>query len=329
MQGANLDIVILGTSLVGVILLITLMVLLRALSKGRKQTKQKLERFQERFNKGKRLKGEQARSIRAKQQQSGLAGQLAELVPKQDQIQLRLDKAGMSVSLLRYAIISGILAVVTLFGMLISGAPAMLSLLCAFIAGVGLPHMVVGSRISSRTRTFTKQFPEAIDLMVRGLKSGLPVNECIANVARELPAPTGVEFQKITDAMRLGKQLEEALWETADRLDTPDFKFFVISLVVQRETGGNLGETLGNLSRILRQRQAMKLKIKSLSSEAKASAWIVGSLPFIMLGAIMALNYDYGIVLFTHPKAIVIGLGALVWAAIGVFFMSRMISFEV
>lgn len=329
MQGGNLDIIILGSSLVGIIILITLVVLLKALSKGRKQTKSKLDRFQERFNATKRLKGEQARSIRSKQQQSGLAGQLAELLPRKDQIQLRLSKAGMSASLGRYAVTSGALGFVTILGLLATGSPPLLSLLSGIIAGVGLPHMFVSNRINSRTKKFTKQFPEAIDLMVRGLKSGLPVNECIANVAKELPAPTGVEFQQITDSMRLGKQLEEALWETADRLDTPDFKFFVISLVVQRETGGNLGETLANLSNILRQRQAMKLKIKALSSEAKASAYIVGVLPFVMLGVIMVLNYDYGIVLFTHPKAIVVGIGALIWMAIGVFVMSRMISFEV
>ncbi|MEX0297443.1 MAG: type II secretion system F family protein [Kordiimonas sp.] len=329
MQGGNIDIIILGSSLVGIIIMITLMVLLKALSKGRKETKSKLDRFQHRFGANKHLKGEQARSIRANQKQTGLAGQIADLLPKQEQIQLRIAKAGMSTSLSRYAITCGILAVGTFILLLVTGTPSMLSFLLAFLAGAGLPHAFIGARIKSRTKAFTKQFPEAIDLMVRGLKSGLPVNECIANVGKELTAPTGTEFQKITDAMRLGKQLEEALWETSDRLDTPDFKFFVISLVVQRETGGNLGETLGNLSNILRQRQAMKLKIKALSSEAKASAWIVGLLPFIMLGVIMLLNYDYGIILFTHPKAIIAGIGALVWMAIGVFIMSRMISFEV
>lgn len=329
MQGGNLDIIILGSSLVGIIIVLTLLVLLKALSKGRKETKLKLDRFQERFGMNKRLKGEQARSIRANQKQTGFAGQIADLLPKQEQIQLRIAKAGMTASLSRYAITSGLLALGTFIALVVAGLSPVLSFLLSFITGAGLPHLFISSRIKSRTKAFTKQFPEAIDLMVRGLKSGLPVNECIANVGNELTAPTGPEFQKITDSMRLGKQIEEALWETSDRLDTPDFKFFVISLVVQRETGGNLGETLGNLSTILRQRQAMKLKIKALSSEAKASAWIVGLLPFVMLGVIMLLNYDYGIILFTHPKAIIAGIGALIWMAIGVFIMSRMISFEV
>ena len=329
MQGGNLEILILGSSLAGVIIIITLMVLLRALNKGRKQNKHKLDRFQARFGNSPRRKSAQARSIRSRQTQEGLAGKLASLLPRQEQIIKRLQQAGMSTTISSYATMCGFISMGTLVILLIVGAPVMLTLLLTIIAGLGLPHMVVSSRIKSRIARFTKQFPEAIDLMVRGLRSGLPVNECITNVGVELPAPTGTEFQKISDGMRLGKQLEEALWDTADRIDTPDFKFFVISLVVQRETGGNLGETLGNLSNILRQRQSMKLKIKSLSSEAKASAWIVGSLPFVMLAFIMMMNYDYGIVLFTHPKAIIIGMGTLLWMAIGVFIMSKMITFEV
>lgn len=329
MDNTNLDVVLAVGGIAVFVVLVVVIVLSNALSKGRKETRQKLERFKARFEAKSSLKGEGARSIRVNQQQSGFVASLSELLPRRDQIKRRLSQAGLGTDLSRYTVISLGLAVFALVGLLAMGAGLVLALFMAIIAGVGLPHMWVSNRITARTTKFTKQFPEAMDLMVRGLKSGLPVNECIMNVAKELPAPTGVEFQRISDAMRLGKQLEEALWETADRLNTPDFKFFVISLVVQRETGGNLGETLGNLATILRQRQAMKLKVKALSSEAKASAWIVGSLPFIMLGVIMMMNYDYGIILFTEPKAMMAGIGALVWMSIGVFIMSRMIKFEV
>lgn len=329
MGNSNLDILFIAGGLVAIILAITLMFLLRAIGSSRKQTQTRLEKFRNRFGERKRLKGEHVRSIRLNQQQTGLAAQLSGLLPRRGELQKRLEKAGTDIALSRYTTFSAILALLTLIGLSVSGLPFVLSLASAIIIGAGIPHMVIGSMIKRRMARFTKQFPEAMDLMVRGLKSGLPVNECIANVAHELPAPTGIEFRKITDSMRLGKQLEEALWETADRLDTPDFKFFVISLVVQKETGGNLGETLGNLSMILRQRQAMKLKVKALSSEAKASAWIVGVLPFVMLGMIMMMNYEYGIVLFTNPKAIFAGSVALVWMTIGIFVMSRMIKFEV
>ncbi|TNE60963.1 MAG: type II secretion system F family protein [Alphaproteobacteria bacterium] len=329
MQGANLNIIILAGGLVGIVVVITLVFLMRALSKGRKQTRDKLDRFKERFKESTALRGEQARSIRLNQREGGLAGQLADLLPRREQIQARIAKAGLSMDLSRYATISLALFLFGFAAFFLLGAPLVLALLLGVVIGAGLPHAYVGFRMTARTTRFTQQFPEAIDLMVRGLKSGLPVNECMANVGRELTAPTGEEFRKITDSMRLGKQLEEALWETADRLDTPDFKFFVISLVVQRETGGNLGETLGNLSMILRQRQAMKLKVAAMSSEAKASAWIVGLLPFIMLGVILVANPTYGMILFTHPKAIIAGIVALGWMGLGIFIMSRLIKFEV
>lgn len=328
MQDTNITIILFAAGLMIAVIFIVLFVLGRVLGKSQKLTRQKLEHFKNRFSEVRTL-GAQSASIRLNQQQAGLAGQLAALMPRREQLQTRLLKAGLEVELTRYAAICAGLGVSALAVLLIAGFPLLLSLALGVIAGVGLPHLYVGKRIASRIERFTKQFPEAIDLMVRGLKSGLPVNECIANVGQELSAPTGGEFRKITDGMRLGKQLEEVLWETADRLETADFKFFVISLVVQRETGGNLGETLGNLSGILRQRQAMKLKIRAMSSEAKASAWIVGVLPFIMLGLIMMLNYDYGIILFTHPKAIVAGIGGLIWMSIGMLVMGKMIRFEV
>lgn len=328
MQDVNSTVILLAAGSMILVLVAVLIVLARALGGGTKETRQKLDKFKNRFGAQQSL-GRQAASIRINQQQTGLGARLAELMPRRDQIQVRLQQAGMEIDLPRYAMVCAGISVAVLALFLAGGFPFLMSAALALILGVGLPHFYIGRRITSRLERFTKQFPEAIDLMVRGLKSGLPVNECIANVGHELSAPTGTEFRKITDAMRLGKQLEEALWETADRLDTPDFKFFVISLVVQRETGGNLGETLENLSNILRQRQGMKLKIRAMSSEAKASAWIVGVLPFIMLGLIMMINYDYGIILFTHPKAIIAGIGALFWMGLGLIVMAKMIKFEV
>lgn len=328
MQDTNITVILFAAGLMVAVMLIVLFILARQLGKGQKQVRARLDAFKNRFTDA-RAQVAQTASIRINQEQTGLAAKLSALLPRQDQLQIRLSKAGMEIELARYATICGVIAAATLTALALAGLPPIMALALGVIGGFGLPHLYVGRRIASRVERFTKQFPEAIDLMVRGLKSGLPVNECIANVGQELSAPAGTEFRKITDGMRLGKQLEDVLWETADRLDTADFKFFVISLVVQRETGGNLGETLGNLSGILRQRQAMKLKIRAMSSEAKASAWIVGVLPFIMLGLIMLMNYDYGIILFTHPKAIVAGIGALIWMGLGLIVMAKMIKFEV
>lgn len=325
----NSLIIILAAGVTLAILLVVLFVLSRTLGAPEKEKQRRLNRYKHRFSGSEQSRAEAGRSIRVAKASSGLGAHLAALLPRSEQIQNRLQKAGMDIPMSRYGIICAVIALGMFAIFLLLDWPLMLSVMMAFLLGIGGPHFYVSRKIASRMARFTTQFPEAMDLMVRGLKSGLPVNECIANVSQELPAPTGTEFRKITDAMRLGKQLEEALWDTAARLDTPDFKFFVISLVVQRETGGNLGETLGNLSTILRQRQGMKLKVKAMSSEAKASAWIVGVLPFIMLALIMLLNYDYGIILFTHPKAIVASIGGLIWMSIGMLVMGKMVRFEV
>jgi len=197
------------------------------------------------------------------------------------------------------------------------------------IAGVGLPHLFVGRMASKRLKLFTSQFPDAIDLIVRGLKSGLPVTESISAVGHEMADPVGFEFRHISDCVKFGQPLEEALWETARRLDTPEFKFFVISISVQRETGGNLSEALGNLSDILRRRRQMGLKIKAMSSEAKASAIILGSLPFIMFGIIFAMNPEYEMALFNDPRGQMMlgaGLGIM---SLGILVMNKMVRFEI
>jgi len=172
-------------------------------------------------------------------------------------------------------------------------------------------------------------FPDAIELLVRGLRSGLPVGETLGVVAQEIPGPVGEEFKIITDKIKVGKTMEDAMQDTADRLGTPEFQFFVITLAIQRETGGNLAETLSNLSDVLRKRAQMKLKIKAMSSESKASAYIVGSLPFIVFGLVWSVNPTYLGGFFVEPRLIIAGLIGLVWMSIGVGIMAKMVSFEI
>jgi tight adherence protein B len=252
------------------------------------------------------------------------------LMPRRHMLRHRLMKAGLRLSPGQYALISLALgAVCCVFAKFIFGAPLIIAALGAIVVGIGLPHMTVSNLVGRRLRKFTKLFPEAIDLMVRGIKSGLPISETIGAIGQEMIDPVGVEFRRITDAVKLGQTLEEALWDTAQRLDTPEFKFFVISLSVQRETGGNLAETLDNLGDILRRRSQMQLKIKAMSSEAKASAYIIGSLPFVMFGILMLMSPDYMSVLFTDPRGmIVLGLG-LVTMLMGVLVMAKMVKFDI
>ena len=183
--------------------------------------------------------------------------------------------------------------------------------------------------IRKRTAEFNSKFPDGIELLVRGLRSGLPVTETLGVVAQEVPGPVGIEFKGIVERIKIGKTMEDSLQETADRLGIPEFNFFCITLAIQRETGGNLAETLSNLADVLRKRSQMKLKVKAMSSESKASAYIVGSLPFIVFGLIYWINPSYLGSFFTDDRLIVVGLGGLVWMGIGVAIMAKMVNFEI
>ena len=244
-------------------------------------------------------------------------------------LQLRLNRTGMGWSLSQYMYASlGIALTVTALLYLRSGA-ALLSLGIGVLAGAGLPHFIVGYFIKRRTNNFNAKFPDGIELLVRGLRSGLPVTETLGVVASEVPGPVGTEFRAVTERIKIGRTMEEALQETADKLGTAEFQFFVITLAIQRETGGNLAETLSNLADVLRKRAQMKLKIKAMSSESKASAYIVGALPFIVFGLIYWINPNYIGGFFTDDRLIVTGLGGLVWMSIGAFIMAKMVSFEI
>jgi tight adherence protein B len=205
----------------------------------------------------------------------------------------------------------------------------MMSIFIGSALGFGLPHMVVSHFIKRRLAKFTQHFPDAIDLLVRGLRSGLPVTETLQVVAKEIPGPVGEEFKLVTERIKIGRSMEDALQESANRLQTPEFNFFCITLAIQRETGGNLAETLSNLGAVLRSRAQMKLKIRALSSESKASAYIVGSLPFLVFIMIWWVNPEYLAGFFTEERLMIAGLGGLLWMSIGVFIMAKMVSFEI
>jgi tight adherence protein B len=242
---------------------------------------------------------------------------------------VRLDRTGRRWTTSQYLYASlGIALVVAAVVFLRTGAP-MLSLGLGVLMGAGIPHMVVNFLVKKRTGSFNAKFPDGIELLVRGLRSGLPVAETLGVVAHEVPGPVGEEFKAVVERMKIGRSMEEALQVTADKLGTPEFQFFVITLAIQRETGGNLAETLSNLADVLRKRAQMKLKIRAMSSESKASAYIVGSLPFIVFTLIYWVNPSYLGQFFIDERLIITGLGGLVWMGIGVFIMAKMVSFEI
>ena len=242
---------------------------------------------------------------------------------------IRLDRTGKSWTLSQYGYASGGLALVVSLLLFLKTGSFPLSLGVGLFVGAGLPHFVVNRAIKKRTNQFNAKFPDAIELLVRGLRSGLPVTETLNVVAQEVPGPVGVEFKGIVERIKIGRTMEDSLQQTADRLGIPEFNFFCITLAIQRETGGNLAETLSNLSDVLRKRAQMKLKIRAMSSESKASAYIVGALPFIVFFLIWWINPSYIGAFFEDDRLIVTGLGGLVWMSIGGFIMAKMVSFEI
>jgi tight adherence protein B len=251
------------------------------------------------------------------------------IIPKPALLRKRLEMTGREITLTKYLIVTLGLAAFVMVMLVMRGMPFLLGLFAGLFVGIGLPHFIVGKMIKRRVAKFTANFPDAIELMVRGLRSGLPITETLGIVAGEIPGPVGVEFRAVADKMKIGRTMEVALQETADRLGTPEFQFFVITLAIQRETGGNLAETLSNLADVLRKRAQMKLKIRAMSSESKASAYIVGSLPFIVFTLVYMMNPGYMGGFFVDQRLIVAGLGGLVWMSIGGFIMAKMVNFEI
>ncbi|WP_260484319.1 type II secretion system F family protein [Sphingomicrobium flavum] len=250
-------------------------------------------------------------------------------LPRPALMKLRLEQTGKDISLGKYfGATLGIIVVLSGL-LLVQGAPWYFALATGIAAGVGIPHWYIGRLIKKRMSKFNVHFPDAIELMVRGLRSGLPITETLGVVASEIPAPVGTEFKEVSEKMKIGRTMEAALQETADRLGTPEFQFFVITLAIQRETGGNLAETLANLADVLRKRIQMRLKIRAMSSESKASAMIVGALPFIVFTLVYMMNPEYMENFFIDERLMVAGIGGLVWMSIGVFMMAKMVNFEI
>jgi tight adherence protein B len=250
-------------------------------------------------------------------------------LPRPAVLKKRLAMTGKNWTVGQYGMATfGIILVLATL-MMIRGAPIAISVLISVVIGAGLPHFVVGYFIKRRVNKFTTKFPDAIELLVRGLRSGLPISETMGVVGAEVAGPVGEEFRAVSDKMKIGRTMDAALQDTADRLGTPEFQFFVISIAIQRETGGNLAETLANLATVLRQRSQMKLKIKAMSSESKASAYIVGSLPFIVFGLIMWISPGYMGNFFVDQRLIVAGIGGFLWMALGGLIMAKMVNFEI
>ena len=240
----------------------------------------------------------------------------------------KLKHAGMKMNIRTFWMISASLGVAGLLLPLLFGMNIFLAIGIAVILGAGLPRWVVGFIGKRRMKKFSGEFANAVDVIVRGIKSGLPVHECFKIIARESPAPLGPEFQRLVEEIGVGLTLQQALEKMFERMPTPELRFFTIVIAIQQKTGGNLAEALSNLTTVLRARRMMGEKIKALSSEAMASAGIIGSLPPVVMGLVFITTPAYMMLLFTDPRGQVMLLGAALWMSAGVFVMKRMIAFK-
>ena len=260
---------------------------------------------------------------------SGLDSMVRSLLPRPDLLRLRLLRTGWSLSLGTYAMMCGLTAVGFLALYFYLDVMLAVAIPAAITKGLLLPHVVVSYACARRARKFTALFPDAIGLMVRGIKSGLPIGETFVVVAQEITDPVGMEFRRVSDQIRLGQQMDQALWDCAKRVDTAEVKFLVVSLSVQKETGGNLAETLENLEIVLRRRRQMKLKVRAMASEARASAAIVGSLPFLTAAILIGINRPYIMRLVETNLGNKMLAGAAFAMTAGIYVMQKMAKFEI
>ena len=239
----------------------------------------------------------------------------------------RLTQAGLNWEPRKFYIFSGILAAVV-FGvaMMVGGLFGALGL--AFAAGFGLPRWLLGFLKKRREKAFLRALPDAVDVIVRGIKAGLPLFESLKVVAADSPEPLRSEFASIIETQAIGMPLGEACSRLFDRMPVPEANFFGIVIAIQQKSGGNLSEALGNLSKVLRDRKKMAEKIQAMSMEAKASAAIIGSLPPIVMLLVYLSTPDYISLLWTHPTGQLMLVGCVIWMSIGIFVMKKMINFD-
>ncbi len=311
--------------------LITAVWYVLTVEKKRRMQRERLEEVRERLWGQAARNVKQARQALRKTTDSKMTDKMVmRWLPNPAALQDRLERTGVNISVGDYALIcGGIACVVAAVLVLLAGLAMPIGLLAAVVAGMGLPHIWVGRKVNKRIDQFNAIFPDALDLMVRALRSGIPIQEAIANASNEVGEPVGGIFRRVQHEMRVGVPLEDAFWRVAESIKVPEFNFLIIAMAIQRETGGNLAETLGNLSTLLRERRQMKLKIKAFSSEARATAMIMGSLPFVLGGVLFLLNPDYMSTMFSDPRGMTMLAGAGGSLSMGIFIIKRMASFEI
>jgi tight adherence protein B len=243
-------------------------------------------------------------------------------------LKLRMEQAGLSWTRRTFLVISATCGLVVFAAVWLAGAPGYAAAAAAIAGLLGLPRWIVNFLRKRRIKAFVEEFANASDVIVRGVKAGLPLNDCIKIIANEASEPVRSEFRHIVEAQSLGMNMADAVARLPERVPVPEANFFAIVIAIQQRAGGNLAEALGNLSRVLRERRKMKGKIGAMSMEAKASAFIIGALPAIVMVLVYITSPDYIMLLFTEQMGNVILGASAFWMFLGVVVMRKMIHFD-
>jgi tight adherence protein B len=243
-------------------------------------------------------------------------------------LRLRLQQAGLQMSVGRFAVVSVFAGIAGFLVFLMMKAPLLLAIGGGFVAGAGLPRFVVNWKRKKRQRAFTEELPNAVEVIVRGVKAGLPLNDCLRMIASEAKEPLRSEFRTIVETQQLGVPMDEAVGKLYERMPLPEANFFAIVIAIQSKAGGNLSEALGNLAKVLRDRKKMKAKIQAMSAEAKAGAMIIGAMPIIVAVLVYITSPDYIALLWTDPRGQMVLVVSAVVMGMGILVMRKMINFD-
>ncbi|MCJ8148982.1 type II secretion system F family protein [Shinella sedimenti] len=302
-----------------------------------KKTESRMRRVQSAETDQSRAKAARDRVQELSKRRRSVQDSLKDLEKKQQEqskriattLKARLSQAGLSITETKFYVFSAIFGVFAFVVALIGGMGPLVALGIAFIAGAGLPRWFIGFLVKRRQNKFLEEFPNALDVMVRSIKSGLPLTDALRLIAAEGQEPVRTEFRKIVESQQVGLSVSDACARMFTSIPLQEVNFFAIVIAIQSQAGGNLSEALGNLSRVLRERRKMRAKVGALSMEAKASAAIIGALPFIVTLLVYLTSPEYIMVLFQDPRGhLILGISG-VWMSIGILVMRNMINFDI
>lgn len=240
----------------------------------------------------------------------------------------QIQQAGLKLSLRQFVLLSVLCGVLFVAVAFMLGAPYYIATGVGFVGAFGFPRWMVSRMRRRRMNKFLEEFPNSVDVVVRGVKAGLPLNDCLSIIAREAKEPVSTEFRRIIEAQQMGLPLAQSVQKLYENMPLAESNFFAIVIAIQQSAGGNLSEALGNLSNVLRDRKKMKGKIQAMSAEAKASGAIIGALPFIVMLLVYLTTPDYIKILFVDPTGNIVLICAAAWMTIGILVMKKMINFD-